>query len=409
MESDEGKGSTFLFKVNLQKQPSSNTYSEENNLPEFVKACPRPLIIAEREAVQLEWNSILKNLGIGDITAMNLKEIYTNFKQKNISKDSFSIIIIDMDFELPNENVELSTTSQSVLRRLKKEYTWVQHTPTLCVVDSRLKKTRKRVSEELEANFSNSAIQHPQGFREPVPTPIDEMVNPFDNLPQSSNSATLSSTNSINANFTQLENKTHSVIKKPFKNSSLISILHELLSGEQRPLRKQRLGSAGSNTFRLVHRVSDRGRQASTEEGEQSMAYLASIKTLVVDDNPVNLKVLARMLTQIGISSEKANNGREAYEMILDASKTEEPFQLVFMDIWMPELNGFEATEKIRKEAASSATQPYIIALTACVMTGDREKCIEAGMNGYVSKPIRKEELEAAIHTFTQTTSQPDL
>ncbi|KAG2235247.1 hypothetical protein INT48_004714 [Thamnidium elegans] len=409
VESDEGVGSTFLFKVNLQKQPNSNTYSEENHLAEFVKACPRPLIIAERETVQLEWNSILKNLGIDNITAMNLKEIYTNFKQKNISKDSYSIIIIDMDFELPNENEEQSTTSQSVLRRLKKEYTWVQHTPTLCVVDSRLKRTRKRVSEELEANFSNSAIQHPQGFREPVPTPIDEIINPFDSLPQSRNSTKLltphSSTNSANANLTPLENKIHLVIKKPFKNSSLISILHELFTGEQRPLRKQRLGSAGSNSHRLVHRISDRGRQASTEEGEQLMAYLASIKTLVVDDNPVNLKVLSRMLTQIGISSEKANNGREAYEIILNASKTEEPFQLVFMDIWMPELNGFEATEKIRKEAASSATQPYIIALTACVMTGDREKCMEAGMNGYVSKPIRKEELEAAIHTFTQTTS----
>lgn len=81
----------------------------------------------------------------------------------------------------------------------------------------------------------------------------------------------------------------------------------------------------------------------------------------------------------------------------------QEPFDLVFMDIWMPEMNGLEAAEKIRREIATSAVHPYIIALTACVMPGDREKSIQAGMNGYISKPIRKEELEASIHTFTQT------
>lgn len=123
---------------------------------------------------------------------------------------------------------------------------------------------------------------------------------------------------------------------------------------------------------------------------------------MVVDDNPVNLKVLSRMLSQIGITSTTAGNGREAFEKIKEASTTSEPYELVFMDIWMPELNGLEASQKVRAESAKD-TQPYIIALTACVMPGDREKCIDAGMNGYVSKPIRKEELEASIHTYIQT------
>ncbi|OAC99609.1 Ssk1 response regulator, partial [Mucor lusitanicus CBS 277.49] len=121
-------------------------------------------------------------------------------------------------------------------------------------------------------------------------------------------------------------------------------------------------------------------------------------KTLVVDDNPINLKVLSRMLAHIGIQSQTASNGREACDMI-----AKDAFDLVFMDIWMPEMNGLEAAEKIRRDMATSPVHPYIIALTACVMPGDREKCIQAGMNGYVSKPIRKEELEASIHTFTQT------
>lgn len=338
---------------------------------------------------------------------MNLKEFKNSFRQKDVPKITYSILIIDMDFDTTDE--EQSTTSQSILKRLKKEYEWIQYVPTLCVVDSRLKKTQKRASKELENNLSTSAIQHPQGFREPVATPIDDIVNPFDF--KSKQSAHLvgsltpeASSDSRHQNTIQTEHKLDTTIKKPFKNSSLISILHELLSGDTKPLlRKQRLGSVGSTHSQQVKRSSTR--KASSEESEQLMTYLASVKTLIVDDNPVNLKVLARMLTQIGISSEKANNGREAYETILNASKTDEPFQLVFMDIWMPELNGFEATEKIRQEDSSSSTLPYIIALTACVMTGDREKCIKAGMNGYVSKPLRKEELEAAIHTFIQTTS----
>ncbi|KAI8098557.1 uncharacterized protein BX664DRAFT_319021 [Halteromyces radiatus] len=130
------------------------------------------------------------------------------------------------------------------------------------------------------------------------------------------------------------------------------------------------------------------------------------IKALLVDDNPVNLKVLSRMLKRMGLTFKTAQNGQEAYDAIKEANDSDgidKPIDLVFMDIWMPKMNGLEASTAIRKDLAHSQLHPYIIAMTACVMPGDREKCMKAGMNAYVSKPVRKEELEAAIHTYTQT------
>ncbi|OAD05185.1 hypothetical protein MUCCIDRAFT_124661, partial [Mucor lusitanicus CBS 277.49] len=124
----------------------------------------------------------------------------------------------------------------------------------------------------------------------------------------------------------------------------------------------------------------------------------SGVRSLLVDDNPINQKVLSRMLTRMGMHPRIAGNGREACDIVTTARDAGEPIELIFMDIWMPEMNGLEAATKIRQELASSAVNPYIIAMTACVMPGDREKCIDAGMNGYVSKPVRKEELEAALH-----------
>ncbi|CAO3592045.1 unnamed protein product [Absidia cylindrospora] len=143
---------------------------------------------------------------------------------------------------------------------------------------------------------------------------------------------------------------------------------------------------------------------ASGKQGPLSCWYerLGSVRALLVDDNPVNQKVLSRMLDRLGLTCDIAQNGRQALEKWIESEQQGTPLELIFMDVFMPEMNGLEATTKIRMETTSTPTYPYIIAMTACVMAGDKEKCIDAGMNGYVSKPVRKEELEAAIHTFTQ-------
>ncbi|KAF9124531.1 hypothetical protein BGX30_000903 [Mortierella sp. GBA39] len=78
------------------------------------------------------------------------------------------------------------------------------------------------------------------------------------------------------------------------------------------------------------------------------------------------------------------------------------PYDLIFMDIWMPKMNGLDASGYIRKNlSGNTPDRPYIIAMTACVMPGDREKCIASGMNDYISKPLRKEELEQCLRSFT--------
>ncbi|KAI1313857.1 hypothetical protein EDD11_002458 [Mortierella claussenii] len=78
------------------------------------------------------------------------------------------------------------------------------------------------------------------------------------------------------------------------------------------------------------------------------------------------------------------------------------PYDLIFLDIWMPKMNGLDASAYIREHlSGGTEDRPYIIAMTACVMPGDREKCIAAGMNDYISKPLRKEELEQCLRTFT--------
>ncbi|KAF9941317.1 hypothetical protein BGZ67_005368 [Mortierella alpina] len=244
---------------------------------------------------------------------------------------------------------------------------------------------------------------------------------------------------------------------------------------------------------------------------------MAKVKVLVVDDNPVNLKVVSKMLARLGVEPDTANNGQEAVELIekksallrlqedekddeqesspeksldvslplplplhrlssegssiagrrreggtcgdmsdgsngidsgisleggvsptrspalsglgmtalnntdatgplplssttttvSDASRVLRtrhvvPYDLIFLDVWMPKMNGLDASAYIRKNlSGDTPDRPYIIAMTACVMPGDREKCIAAGMNDYISKPLRKEELEQVLRAFT--------
>jgi CheY-like chemotaxis protein len=118
----------------------------------------------------------------------------------------------------------------------------------------------------------------------------------------------------------------------------------------------------------------------------------------LVDDNPIN-----NMLTRMSIHPQVAQNGREACDMVASTRDLGDPIDLIFMDIWMSEINSQEAASKIRSEMAYSDSNPYIIAMTACVTPGDREKCIDSSMNSYVSKPVRKEDLEVVLHTYTKS------
>ena len=109
------------------------------------------------------------------------------------------------------------------------------------------------------------------------------------------------------------------------------------------------------------------------------------IHILVVEDNPVNQKVAQAMMRKMGFRADVVANGQEA----VNALETI-PYDLVFMDCHMPEMDGFEATRCIRQQG-SKALNPHIpiVAMTASTMQGDRDKCVQAGMNDFIAKPVQ--------------------
>jgi len=127
-------------------------------------------------------------------------------------------------------------------------------------------------------------------------------------------------------------------------------------------------------------------------------------KILLTEDNPVNQKVAIKILTQAGFTMEAASNGLEAVNKIASSDS----YNLILMDIQMPEMDGFTATQKIRAMNNYGAKIP-IIAMTAHAMQGDKDKCIAAGMNDYISKPIRTKELLALIDKWLSVKATTDV
>jgi signal transduction histidine kinase/CheY-like chemotaxis protein len=121
----------------------------------------------------------------------------------------------------------------------------------------------------------------------------------------------------------------------------------------------------------------------------------ASLRILLAEDNAVNRLLAARLLEKRGHTVVTAENGREALTAL-----DKEHFDLVFMDVQMPVMDGFEATAAIRSNERAGGGRTPIVALTAHAMKGDREKCLAGGMDGYLTKPIRPQELDELLQTY---------
>jgi PAS domain S-box-containing protein len=113
-----------------------------------------------------------------------------------------------------------------------------------------------------------------------------------------------------------------------------------------------------------------------------------SVRVLVAEDNTVNQKVILLMLFRLGYRAEVATNGAEVLAMMQKST-----YDLVLMDLHMPEMDGLETTRQIRNQKDSSALSPWIVAVTANAMQGDRERCLASGMNDYLAKPIMMDDL----------------
>lgn len=155
-------------------------------------------------------------------------------------------------------------------------------------------------------------------------------------------------------------------LPKPVQRVRLIEVLEQLLAKG-----KVKKGKRENKEIITRYSIIDAAKQ--------------STRILLAEDNPINQKLANFMLTKAGYQVEIVNNGREAVETF-----TANPgrYDMIFMDVQMPEMNGFDACREIRARGFSDIP---IIAMTASAMKGDREKCLEAGMNDYISKPIKRE------------------
>jgi CheY-like chemotaxis protein len=123
---------------------------------------------------------------------------------------------------------------------------------------------------------------------------------------------------------------------------------------------------------------------------------------LIAEDNPVNQMYLRLALERMGHTTETATTGREAMQRAL-----QQTFDLIFMDVQMPEMDGLAATAAIREAENRQGGHVPIVAMTADALEGDRERCLAAGMDGYISKPAKLSEIAGAIHDIAHPAQDP--
>ncbi|MFW5768500.1 MAG: PAS domain S-box protein, partial [Spirochaetota bacterium] len=179
--------------------------------------------------------------------------------------------------------------------------------------------------------------------------------------------------------------------------------LIEMMGGRIRIESEPGKGSVFHFTLKLVRADPSKASKRKQPAGEVKNGAPA-LHILVVDDNFVNRKVVTKFLDRLGHTSETAESGGEALELA-----GQNRYDLVLMDIEMPEMSGIEAAERLRSSAGlATPSDVPIIALTAHALRGDRERFIEAGMDGYVSKPIDMAELGKTLSSYRELGRHPD-
>lgn len=166
---------------------------------------------------------------------------------------------------------------------------------------------------------------------------------------------------------------TRAFLTKPVREAQLISALLRILGEEEQAAEPERVAALPP-------------------------AANQDLRILLAEDNPINQKVALAMLKHLGYKADVAINGKDLLKILERKS-----YDVILMDIQMPEMDGLEATKLIRR-SLSSAKQPRIIAMTAYTLQGDRERCLAAGMDGYISKPVKMEELKEALQRVVKLT-----
>ena len=170
-------------------------------------------------------------------------------------------------------------------------------------------------------------------------------------------------------------------LAKPVRHAKLMNTLGVLWARKR-----------GADPESLRDSVESLGRSISAS-GEHELGA-AGARVLVVDDNAVNRKVAVMQLAKLGIQADVAADGRKGVEMMRML-----PYEMVFMDCQMPEMNGYDATSQIRQLDGPNRHVP-IIAMTAEALDGCRDRCLQAGMDDYVTKPVSMEDLTRLLKTW---------
>jgi len=212
--------------------------------------------------------------------------------------------------------------------------------------------------------------------------------------------------------------QTLSLIKQDDKTRHTKVIILTSMGQRGDALRLEKAGCSGylmkpvkqSQLFKTIVKVLGKAEQATEQSGEQPKAAAAEpasrhTRLLLAEDNAVNQKLAVALLSKAGYTVDTVENGVQAIEAL---QKNE--YSLVLMDVQMPEMDGWEATRKIRIAEKAGEHIP-IIAMTAHAMKGDRERCLAAGMDDYISKPLRPSQLFAIVKKWVEKGSdkaQPD-
>ncbi len=168
-------------------------------------------------------------------------------------------------------------------------------------------------------------------------------------------------------------------LTKPIKPSHLYDALHNIFARQM------------NTTGEASKKITQRRRSKTEQKFDSEMSKKHPLRILLAEDNAINQKVALRMLARMGYRADVAANGVEVLEAL-----RRQVYDVVFMDIQMPEMDGITATKEIR--ASFPYQQPHIIAMTANAMKGDRENYLAQGMDDYVSKPIRPDQLIRALN-----------
>jgi CheY-like chemotaxis protein/HPt (histidine-containing phosphotransfer) domain-containing protein len=174
-------------------------------------------------------------------------------------------------------------------------------------------------------------------------------------------------------------NAVSACLTRPIKPPNLFAVLEDLLL------------NAGSPGLASV-------RGAAAMPADETFSQRAPLRILLAEDHIVNQKVALRMLERLGYHADVAANGFEVL-----AALERQPYDLILMDVQMPDLDGLETTVRVRRRWAGSSTRVQIIAMTAYAFQSDLERCLAAGMDGYISKPIRLEALMDVLSRVYET------